>query len=255
MIRLNKNKINPIKAGQFILEHILAPICLSCRTMIDHHGALCGCCWSQIKFIDEPVCSRLGTPLPFTIEPATISAAAAVSPPIYCSARVTGYYEGLMRDLIHRFKFSDCLELKKLFSMWLIHAGRDLLNDTDMIVPVPLNRWRYWSRRYNQSAVLAHEISRKTKLPYSGGVLKRIRNTRKQIGLTAKQRQLNVAGAFRAPNRHQKQIRNKRILLIDDVITTGATVEACTRALLLGGADKVNVLALARVVHPQQLSY
>ena len=129
-------------------------------------------------------------------------------------------------------------------------AGAELIADADLIVPVPLYSWRLWSRRFNQSAMLAHEVGRLARVPVDCFALARVRRTVSQVGLSPDQRRRNVAGAFKVPQAETSVIKGKNILLIDDVITTGATVEACARALRRAGAARVDVLALARAVEP-----
>jgi ComF family protein len=126
-------------------------------------------------------------------------------------------------------------------------TGRDLLSDTDILVPVPLSRWRLLWRQFNQAALLSRELSRQTGIAMDPLILKRIRATRSQVGMTRDQRRRNVAGAFRVKQPARRRLNGKTVLLLDDVITTGATVEACARVLKRAGAARVNVLALAMV--------
>jgi ComF family protein len=155
-----------------------------------------------------------------------------------------------MRDLIHGFKYRDRQEGVALFSRWLVRAGGELLDDAELIVPVPLYRSRLRRRRFNQSAMLAQGLARLTDIPADCFVLKRVRRTVSQVGLTAEQRVRNVAGAFKVEPSLASQARGKKVVVIDDVITTGATAEACARVLKRAKAARVDVLALARVVEP-----
>jgi ComF family protein len=153
-----------------------------------------------------------------------------------------------MRELIQSFKYHDRHEGVPLFGRWLNKAGAELLADAGLIVPVPLYSWRLWSRRFNQSAMLAHEVGRLAGLPVDCSALKRVKRTISQVGLSPDQRRRNVAGAFGVPKALASAIKGKNIVVIDDVITTGATAEACARALRRAGAARVDVLALARAV-------
>src|SRR5690606_13516077 len=135
-----------------------------------------------------------------------------------------------------------------LFGRWLVRAGAELLADADRLVPVPLYRSRLWWRRFNQSALLAQNISRLSGVPADCFVLKRVRRTASQVGLSAKQRRRNVAGAFKVDPLRRDGIRGRRIVVVDDIVTTGATADACARVLKRAGAARVDVLALARVV-------
>ncbi len=235
------------------LNQVLPPHCLVCRNRLQDSGKLCGSCWREIQFITKPVCYCLGTPLPYAIDPATLSPAAIARKPSYTRARIVGNYEQVLRQLIHDYKFRDKLELTQLFVPLLIQAGAELLTDAEQIVAVPLSRWRLWTRRYNQSSLLAMNLSRECHIDYEAFVLKRIKRTRSQVGLTYQQRLKNVSGAFLVPENKSKLIRDKHVLLIDDVVTTGSTVEACARALIKSGAKTVDVLAIARVLYPQSL--
>jgi ComF family protein len=154
-----------------------------------------------------------------------------------------------MRDLIHGLKFHDRHDARRLFGRWLTEAGSDLIRDADIVVPVPLGRWRLILRRFNQSAILAREISARTGLAYEPMVLVRRRATRPQVGLTRLQRRDNVSGAFSVPATRAQTLRAKRVLLVDDVVTTGATVGACAAALKRAGAAQVDVLAFQPEPH------
>lgn len=231
-------------------DFILPPLCLACRIRVQAHGMLCGACFASIDFIVAPICRCLGIPLPFDIGEQQVSAAAVARPPKYERARAAAQFNGAMRVLIHAFKYSDRHEGLRLFVRWMERAGADLLPEADLLVPVPLARSRLWSRRYNQAALLADALARRTGKPFDPFALARTRSTASQVGLTFDQRRRNVAGAFRAPERAKPRVAGKRILLVDDVVTTGATVEACSRALLRAGASAVDVLSLARVVSP-----
>ena len=155
-----------------------------------------------------------------------------------------------MRELIQSFKYRDRHEGLPLFGLWLKKAGAELLADADLIIPVPLYRSRLWWRRFNQSAMLAQSVGRLASVPVDCFVLARVRRTSSQVGLSAEQRRRNVAGAFKVPPARAGRVKGKSIVLLDDVITTGATAEACARALKRVGAAKIDVLALARAVEP-----
>jgi ComF family protein len=229
---------------------LLPPVCISCRMRVETHGLLCGQCFAKIDFIAPPLCARLGVPLPFDAGEPSLSAAAIASPPVYDRARAVARYSETMRDLIQSFKYRDRQEGLALFGRWLSRTGAELLSDADLLVPVPLYRARLWWRRFNQSALLAQRVSRITGVPADCFVLKRVRRTKSQVGLTAEQRKRNVAGAFRVEPTRKAGLKGKRIIVVDDVITTGATTEACARVLKRAGAARVDVLALARTVEP-----
>lgn len=242
------------RAGAHVLRRLadllLPPLCLACRAPVSGHDGLCPACWSKVNFIEPPVCDRLGIPLPYGTEDVLVSAGAMADPPVYDRARAVARYDEVMRHLVHSLKFHDNHAGVALFGKWLAHAGRTLAADADLLVPVPLYPMRLWSRRYNQSALLARAVSRVSGIPHDPQALVRIRRTASQVGLSAAQRKRNVRAAFAVPEGRRQTIKGKNIVLVDDVITTGATANACARALKRAGAARVDVLALARVVDP-----
>lgn len=228
-------------------DAVLPPVCLACRTPLATHDSLCSGCWRDITFIRPPLCDRLGLPMPFDTGGVMVSAAAVADPPEYDRARAAAAFGGTMRDLVHSLKFNDRLEVRSLFGRWLLDAGRDLIQDADFIVPVPLGRWRLLRRKFNQSAILAEELSRLTGLPHDPLLLERIKTTNSQVGLSRNARKDNVRGVFAVSARRKAALSGCNVLLIDDVITTGATVGASAKALKRAGAARVDVLALAIV--------
>jgi ComF family protein len=190
--------------------------------------------------------------LPYDTGNLSLSAAAIAAPPVYDRARAVARHSGVMRDLIHGFKYRDRHEGVALFGRWLKAAGAELLIDADLIVPVPLYRSRLWSRRFNQSAMLALAVGRLASVPVDLALLARVKRTASQVGLKPAERRRNVAGAFRVA-RGRSHLRGKKIVVVDDVITTGATAESCARVLKRAGAARVDVLALARAVEPSSL--
>ncbi len=238
------------RAAGWLADIVVPPVCLACRTPLARHHAVCGACWRQISFIRQPLCDRLGLPMPFGTGEGMVSAAAVANPPAYGRARAVAAYDGVMRDLIHGFKYADRHDARRLFGAWLASAAAPLLPGITMIVPVPLAWSRLVRRQFNQAAILAQETSRLTGIPYAPGILRRIRATRSQVGLTRLERGHNVSGSFAVASRRRARLQGASVLLIDDVITTGATVNACARVLLAAGARRVDVLCLGLVVEP-----
>ncbi len=236
--------------GKYCSDIILPPICISCKSATHQHETLCPECWYQINFIVPPICDILGIPMPYSIGETTISAAAIAYPPIFNQARSVAHYDGPMKSMIHALKYGDHHEGLKLFGRWMAFSGKDILSETSLLIPVPLSRTRLWSRRFNQSALLAGEVGTYCKIPVDYLSMKRVKHTKAQVGLTRKQRKTNVSAAFKIPKSRYPNIHGKNIVLIDDVLTTGATIHACTKALLKAKANKVDVLTLARVVDP-----
>lgn len=235
------------QALAWLSDVVFPPVCLSCRTGLDVHDALCAACWSRVDFIRPPICDRLGLPMPYDTGGTMISAAAAADPPSYERARAVAHYTGVMRELIQDFKFSDWHAAQGLLSRLMAEAGRELLDSVDLIVPVPLSRRRLIARRFNQAALLAQSLGRTSGLPYEPLALIRTRATPRQVGLTRTERKRNVRGAFAVPACQADRIAGRRVLLVDDVVTTGATCGSAARALKRAGAVQVDVLALALV--------
>ena len=230
----------------WLADLLLPPVCIACRRRIGSHGLLCGDCIASIDFIAPPLCARLGIPLPYEAGEPPLSAAAIASPPVYDRARAAARYSDTMRELIQSFKYRDRHEGLPLFARWLRKAGAELRADADLIVPVPLYPSRLWWRRFNQSAMLALAVGRLTGVPVDCSVLKRVRRTASQVGLTAEQRR----AMSEAPSRSTKSCAPASRERSSCWSTTGATAEACARALKRAGATRVDVLALARAVEP-----
>ena len=237
--------------GRTAVDLLFPPLCMACRTQVADPGALCSNCWQTIRFLDGPLCECCG--LPFEIDPGgeTLCAACHASPPAFDKARAIMRYDEHSRPPILALKHADRLDLTPAFGRWLERSGRALIDESDVILPVPLHRYRLWSRRYNQSAELARALARRTGKRAEFSVLLRGRHTPSQGAMpSASARRRNMRGAFRISPGHKSAIAGRNILLLDDVLTTGATVDACARALKRAGATKVFVLALARVVRP-----
>lgn len=235
------------QAAHGLADIVVPPTCLYCREPLAVHDALCAQCWRSIKFIRPPLCDRLGIPLPFDIGGPAVSAQAAANPPDYDRARAVAHFDGVLRHLIHQLKYNDNHIARRLFGRWLAEAGGELLREADLIVPVPLDRWRLLKRRFNQSAILSRELNRLMGIAWDPLTLQRTRRTASQVGLTHDQRRRNVQGAFSVASRRAAAVKDRAIVLVDDVITTGATAGACARALKRAGARRVDVLALGLV--------
>src|SRR5947207_1016452 len=229
------------------LDIALPTLCVSCREPVDGEG-VCAECWSKLSFIAQPYCPRLGIPFVYDPGPELLSMEAIANPPAYQRARAAVRYDDVARTLVHALKYQDRTDLAPAMGRWMARAGHELLEEADVLVPVPLHWRRGWSRRYNQSGALARSIERRGGVKVASEALRRVRPTLQQIGLSRAQRATNVQGAFKvAPNR-QSEIQGRRVVLIDDVLTSGATVDACARALLRAKAAHVDVLVFARVV-------
>jgi ComF family protein len=169
-------------------------------------------------------------------------------PPAYHRARAAARYDEVARTLVHALKYGDRLDLAPAMGRWMARAGRQLVAEADALVPVPLHWRRLWARRFNQSALLAKSIAQQTGVEIADAALKRVKATAQQVGLSQAERALNVQGAFRVPPEGKASVAGRRLVLIDDVMTSGATSDACARALLRAGAKSVDVVVFARVV-------
>ena len=235
------------RATKLALDVALPTLCVACRAPVDGEG-VCAACWARLSFIAAPFCPRLGIPFVYDPGPGLLSMEAIADPPAYARARAAVRYDDVARTLVHALKYQDRTDLAPTMGRWMARAGRELLGEADLLVPVPLHWRRGWSRRFNQSGALARVIERQTRVKLASEVLRRVRPTAQQVGLSRTQRASNVQGAFRVASDRKTDIAGRRVVLIDDVLTSGATVDACARALLRAGAAEVDVLVFARVV-------
>ena len=229
------------------LDFLLPPVCLHCQQPLTQSHELCATCWQDIDFISAPFCPITGAPLPYALPDNTLSANAIVSPPSYNKARAIAHYKGTMRELIHKLKYKDCHELLPLFARWLTHGGEDLLKNTDLIIPIPLHPKHLRQRKFNQAAMLAQRVGQINNCPVAFNILKRKKKTQSQVGLTASERKTNLRGAFEVQTKKHHHLKEKNILLIDDVITTGATANAAAETLKQHGTKQITILCLAMV--------
>lgn len=229
------------------LDIALPTLCVSCREPVDGEG-VCAECWAKLSFIEPPFCPRLGIPFVYDPGPELLSMEAIANPPAYQRARAAVRYDDVARTLVHSLKYQDRTDLAPAMGRWMARAGKELLEEADVLVPVPLHWRRGWSRRYNQSAALARVISRQSGVKLATEALRRVRATEQQIGLSRPQRAANVQGAFKVTPERSAEVAGRRVVLIDDVLTSGATTDACARALLRAKAAQVDVLVFARVV-------
>lgn len=234
-----------------LLDLLFPPLCISCGDPLGGGRGFCATCWGEIHFLDGPMCDCCGLPFAFDAGEAMRCAACLADPPAYDRARAILAYDEKSRAPILALKHADRLDLVPQLASWLARSGRALLDDSDVIVPVPLHASRLWRRRYNQAAELARALAGKAGKPLEVRGLERVRPTDSQGAMvSARARRRNVQGAFRT--REPSKMAGRNVLLIDDVLTTGATAEACARALKRAGAAKVLVLALARVVRASE---
>lgn len=221
--------------------------CHACGTRVAAPGGLCPACWAGLELVAGPVCDVYDTPMTHDAGPGAVSARAMEHPPGWNRARGVTVFSEASQRLVHALKYRDRHEVAPAMARMMVHAGRDLLADADLIAPVPLHRWRLWTRRYNQSALLAGEVARLSGKRLAPDLAARVRRTRSQVGHGQSERNRNVKGAFFVPPQHTGSVMGRKVLLIDDVMTSGATASECGRALHAAGAAEVDVLVFALV--------
>lgn len=239
--------------GRRALDLLLPPQCFSCGAETAEPGRLCASCFTDSSFIGEPMCHCCGLPFEFEVEPGRLCGVCAAVTPSYDHVRAAAHYEDPLRSALLGFKHGDRTDMAAGFARLLSRAGRELLDRADVIAPVPLHPRRLWRRRYNQSALISEMLAATHGIAGAPDLLLRKRQTRSQGGLSATARRRNVRGAFTVTDRYRPAVSGQHVVIVDDVFTTGATVEACARALKLAGAATVSALVVARVVRAGQL--
>ncbi len=234
---------------QKVLNFLLPPRCICCGKILDNENSLCPECFQRITFISEPYCSHCGIPFA-DIENINVKMLCPncikEKKHLFRMERSAIKYDAVSKKTILAFKFMDKTENAKIFAKWLKIAGKDIFTlGADVLIPVPLHYRRLIKRRYNQSALLTLELSKLTKIPADVFSLIKFKPTKPQVRFTGKARRKNVKGAFKIKT--PERIKGKRVVLIDDVLTTGSTVRECAKVLLSAGAASVDVLTVARV--------
>jgi ComF family protein len=230
------------------LDLAYPPQCVACNTITSEPATLCAQCWRTMPFIARPYCERLGTPFNVDIGGPLLSPAAIADPPVFDRARAVAHHDGAARDLVHKLKYGDRQELALAMGRLMATGAGEVFANADVLVPVPLHWTRLWQRRFNQAAALARVIAQETALPVDPMLLRRRKRTLRQVGLSRSQRQQNLQGAFVVPAMARASLAGKRVVLIDDVMTTGSTANASARALLKAGAAAVDFVTFSRVV-------
>lgn len=222
--------------------------CMACHENVGAHGALCAACWGEMHFIAHPLCYHCGMPFEHEMDGAAMCGHCMANPPSFAGARAVFRYDGSSRAQVLALKYHDKTQFAPVFGTWLARTAQEYRQQVQFVLPVPLHYWRLVKRRYNQAALLAKALSRETELPYLPDTLLRVRATKTQAGLTRKGREDNVRGAFAVSKARREALKGASVLLVDDVMTTGATLNACARALHDAGVADVYVLTLARTV-------
>lgn len=235
----------PARLATGLVDFFYPPVCAGCGRFAARDGAVCGACWQTIRFIERPYCEVMGTPFTHDLGSGILSAEAIAHPPVFDRLRAVAAHAGVCQQLVHRLKYNDRLDLAPLMARWMARAAGELLTEADVIVPVPLHRTRLFMRRFNQSAELGRHLAMQSGKPFNPVDLKRIRRTAHQVGLGERAREDNVRGAFAVDDAGRMAFSGRRILLVDDVYTTGATVSAAARALRKAGAGDITVLVFS----------
>ncbi len=234
--------------GRLVLDGLFPPVCLACARAVGTPDGLCPTCWGKLVPISAPLCPILGLPFETDMGAGAVSPKAIAVPPAFDRARSAVTYNEVARAIIAKLKYGDRPELALFCARMMAGAGHQILGEGAVLVPVPLHRRRQFSRRYNQAGELARALGRVANLPLDTDMIERHRPTRQQVGLTARQRAGNVDGAFRLRPGAERRLAGRRVVLVDDVLTTGATVEAIARMLRRKGAGAIDVMTFARVV-------
>ena len=237
----------PRRAARAVLNIVLPPLCLSCDAPVLEQGGVCADCWQKLRFIAPPYCPICG--LPYELAQNALPCPACLTkPPHYRAARAAVVYDQNSRGMILGFKHADQTHLAATLARMMAQVGRAALAECDLLAPVPLHRWRLFRRKYNQAALLAQALGQQTRIPVVPDLLLRRRATAPQGHMNAAERARNVRGAFTLNPRHRPALAGKTVGLIDDVMTTGATVNACIDILSKEGAAGAVVLTFARTI-------
>jgi ComF family protein len=235
------------------IDILLPPRCLACETPVERQGLLCADCFPRHRFITAPMCARCGVPFAHAGEagPGGLCAACLTQPPVFGRARAVWRYDAASRDVILPLKHADRTELAPALGRLMATAGRELLDGAELLAPVPLHYRRLVARRYNQAVLLARAVGRIAHVPVVPDLLRRVRATPSLGDLGAAARAAVLAGTIAVASRHRARLAGRRVVLIDDVLTSGATANECAGVLLTAGAAAVDVLAVARVPLPR----
>ena len=237
-------------AARWLADLVWSPLSALSNAPVGRPGELTPQDWSKIVFLEAPWCSACGVPFPYPAGEGALCGACAARAPVYSRARSAFVYDAQSRTLVLSLKHGGRTDALAAFGPWMARAGAECLAGADVLLPVPLHPRRLRQRRFNQSFLLARAVSRASGVPLDAHVLRRVRATPSQGGLSAKGRARNVAGAFAVREAAKAGVKGRRFVLVDDVFTTGATLEACARALKRAGAEDVSAITLSRVVKP-----
>lgn len=239
----------PRRAAAGLLDVVLPPRCPACREIVPADGAFCSRCWRQLDFLTDPICACCGLPFPYDVGKDAVCGDCAASQPPFRSARAAVAYNDLSASLVLGLKYGDRTHLARVMAGMMARVAVGALASGPLVVPVPLHPRRMRRRLFNQSALLARALAKGSGTELAIDVLDRRRDTPPTRGMSRLQRARNVVGAFRVPPRAKERLAGRTVLLVDDVMTTGATVEACVRALQRAGSPIVDIVTFARITN------
>jgi ComF family protein len=233
--------------GAGLVDVLFPPRCLACQAAVSKQGTLCVECWNAWQPVEAPLCASCGLPFSIPVEDAGLQCGECLAdPPPFLAARSVCHYGPIARRLVAGLKFHDRTQLAAPMAAMMARGGRELLAESDVICPVPLPFTRLFRRRYNQAALLAQEVARLSGVQYLPYGLRRNRYSAPQTGKSRRERIANLRKGFKVVR--PARLAGKRVLLVDDVMTTGTTARACAKTLLKAGAREVRVLTFARTV-------
>ena len=236
-------------AGSALMRVVYPPGCIACGASVAEPGALCAACWRETPFIHGAACDKCGVPLPGDADDGPlICDDCLTSARPWRHGRAAMVYDGAARRMVLGLKHHDRHDITRPAGRWLARSARGVVRDDTLVAPVPLHWWRLVGRRYNQSALLAAALAREIDRPHCPDLLRRRRFTGTQDGRSREARRQNLEGAIAVHRHRTGLLEGRHVLLVDDVMTSGATLAACTEACFAAGADDVDVVVLARVM-------
>ena len=230
--------------GQLVLAQLFPPHCPSCGVQVEAQGNLCANCYAEAHHITDPFCSHCGIPFAVDLGEGALCVQCLTETPIFDKARAVMVYNDISSKLIGRLKYQDRMSGLHYYARAM--ASLDHWDGVDVIIPVPMHWRRLAWRRYNQAAWLGFALAEETNIACEPDWLARTEFTKRQTGMKRAERTKNLTNAFRVPETHIGDVNGKHVMVVDDVITTGATANACAKALKAAGASRVSVVALAR---------
>ncbi|MDR2527019.1 MAG: ComF family protein [Rickettsiales bacterium] len=231
---------------KIFLRFLYPPKCVICGKIIQEYDALCENCWSNVKQIVRPFCNKCSSPIEFDISEDSICGACMKEEPKYIKARSAFIYNKAISNVITRFKFFDETYLKRFMALNMVRASQDILDNIDILIPVPLHKKRLRQRKYNQSLLLCEEISKLTKKSFISDFLYKKKHTKQQSSLRKRERLLNLRGKFAVSEKYLGQYADKNIAIVDDVMTTGTTINECIKAMNKNKIKNIYVITFAK---------